>query len=250
MGFCLFNNVAVAAAHALGDAAPSGSWSSTGTSTTATGPRRSSPTPTRCCTRASTSRRSIRARARRTTSARGGGGLHGQPAGAARLGVDEFLALVQHVVVPIARAFEPGLVAISAGYDAHRDDPLADCRVDTAAFGDMAATMRRPRPSWARRSSSAWRADMTRRRWRRRCWPRSRAWPQSAGRPQRPRSRRARTSSAIASIGPWRWGDPASWAGAGMGSSRAPTGCSSPPSPVQKLGEVRHRSRPTASAEA
>jgi acetoin utilization deacetylase AcuC-like enzyme len=57
-------------------------------------------------------------------------------------GSDTFLSLVQHVVVPIAREFHPGLVAISAGFDAHRDDPLAECTVDTQAYGDMAATMR------------------------------------------------------------------------------------------------------------
>jgi acetoin utilization deacetylase AcuC-like enzyme len=57
-------------------------------------------------------------------------------------GSDEFLALVQHVVVPVAHAYEPGLIAISAGYDAHRDDPLASCRVDTATYADMTATMR------------------------------------------------------------------------------------------------------------
>jgi acetoin utilization deacetylase AcuC-like enzyme len=57
-------------------------------------------------------------------------------------GPDEFLALVQHVVVPVAREYEPGLVAISAGFDGHRDDPLAQCRLDEAAFADMAATMR------------------------------------------------------------------------------------------------------------
>src|SRR5919198_4476289 len=51
-------------------------------------------------------------------------------------------ALVEHVVVPIARAFRPDLVAISAGYDAHRDDPLADCRVDEAGYATMAARMR------------------------------------------------------------------------------------------------------------
>jgi acetoin utilization deacetylase AcuC-like enzyme len=56
-------------------------------------------------------------------------------------GSDEFLSLVQHVVVPIARAFEPGLIAISAGYDAHRDDPLADCTVETGAYGEMTATI-------------------------------------------------------------------------------------------------------------
>jgi len=58
-------------------------------------------------------------------------------------GSTEFLSLIQHVVGPIARAFRPGLIGISAGYDAHRDDPLADCRVDTDGYADMAATMRK-----------------------------------------------------------------------------------------------------------
>jgi acetoin utilization deacetylase AcuC-like enzyme len=57
-------------------------------------------------------------------------------------GSDEFLALVQHVVAPIAREWRPGLLCVSAGYDAHRDDPLANCEVDDAGFWDMAATMR------------------------------------------------------------------------------------------------------------
>ncbi|HEU5319979.1 MAG TPA: histone deacetylase, partial [Methylomirabilota bacterium] len=57
-------------------------------------------------------------------------------------GSAEFLSLVQHLVAPMARAFRPGLIAISSGYDAHRDDPLADCRVDTPGYADMAATMR------------------------------------------------------------------------------------------------------------
>jgi acetoin utilization deacetylase AcuC-like enzyme len=57
-------------------------------------------------------------------------------------GPDEFLALVQHVVAPIAMEWRPGLLCISAGYDAHRDDPLANCELDDAAYWDMAATMR------------------------------------------------------------------------------------------------------------
>jgi acetoin utilization deacetylase AcuC-like enzyme len=57
-------------------------------------------------------------------------------------GPDEFLALVQHLVVPIVRDWRPGLICISAGYDAHREDPLANCELDDAAYGDMAATMR------------------------------------------------------------------------------------------------------------
>jgi acetoin utilization deacetylase AcuC-like enzyme len=57
-------------------------------------------------------------------------------------GSDEFLSLVQTVVAPIAREWAPGLICISAGYDAHRDDPLANCELDDAAYGDLAATMR------------------------------------------------------------------------------------------------------------
>jgi acetoin utilization deacetylase AcuC-like enzyme len=57
-------------------------------------------------------------------------------------GPDEFLSLVQAVVAPIGRQWRPGLLCVSAGYDAHRDDPLANCDLDDAAYGDMAATMR------------------------------------------------------------------------------------------------------------
>jgi len=53
-----------------------------------------------------------------------------------------FLALVEHVIAPIARAYEPDLLIVSAGYDAHRDDPLASCAVDTGSYAHMTAVMR------------------------------------------------------------------------------------------------------------
>jgi len=53
-----------------------------------------------------------------------------------------WLALVDHVVAPVARAFEPALVLVSAGFDAHRDDPLAQCRLGTESYGRMAAKVR------------------------------------------------------------------------------------------------------------
>lgn len=49
-----------------------------------------------------------------------------------------FRSLVDHVVVPLFRRFEPQLVLVSAGYDAHRDDPLADCLVTDAGFRAIA----------------------------------------------------------------------------------------------------------------
>ena len=53
-----------------------------------------------------------------------------------------FLSHVEHVVVPLARACEPDLLLVSAGYDAHADDPLASCVVTDAGFAGMAALMR------------------------------------------------------------------------------------------------------------
>jgi acetoin utilization deacetylase AcuC-like enzyme len=55
---------------------------------------------------------------------------------------DEWLSLVEHVVVPAARAFEPELVLVSAGFDAHRDDPLANCMLEAESFAQMARHMR------------------------------------------------------------------------------------------------------------
>jgi acetoin utilization deacetylase AcuC-like enzyme len=57
-------------------------------------------------------------------------------------GNDEWLALVEHVVAPVAREWGPQLICISAGYDAHRDDPLAECELDDAGYGAMAAALR------------------------------------------------------------------------------------------------------------
>jgi len=54
-------------------------------------------------------------------------------------GRDLYLSLIEDVVVPRVAEFRPGLLAISAGFDAHRDDPLADCMLDTGDYGEMAA---------------------------------------------------------------------------------------------------------------
>jgi acetoin utilization deacetylase AcuC-like enzyme len=54
-----------------------------------------------------------------------------------------YRSLVDHVVAPLALAFEPQLMLISAGYDAHRDDPLASCHVTEAGFAAMTRTIRR-----------------------------------------------------------------------------------------------------------
>ncbi len=55
---------------------------------------------------------------------------------------DLWLSLLEHVVLPAAVAFEPELVLISAGFDAHRLDPLASCRLETSSFAEMARHVR------------------------------------------------------------------------------------------------------------
>lgn len=57
-------------------------------------------------------------------------------------GDEVFVSLVQHVLVPLARVYEPQLLLISAGYDAHADDPLASCRVSDHGYFAMAAALR------------------------------------------------------------------------------------------------------------
>jgi acetoin utilization deacetylase AcuC-like enzyme len=53
-------------------------------------------------------------------------------------GDEVWLSLVEHVVVPLAYAFEPQLFLVSAGYDAHLEDPMADCNVTDAGFSAIA----------------------------------------------------------------------------------------------------------------
>lgn len=51
--------------------------------------------------------------------------------------------MVSDVVLPIARAFAPQLILVSAGYDAHVDDPLAGCEVGDDGFARMAGAVHR-----------------------------------------------------------------------------------------------------------
>ncbi len=53
-----------------------------------------------------------------------------------------WLSLLEHVVLPAARAFEPDLVLLSAGFDAHRADPIASCRLESSSFAEMARHVR------------------------------------------------------------------------------------------------------------
>jgi acetoin utilization deacetylase AcuC-like enzyme len=53
----------------------------------------------------------------------------------------EFRSLIDHVVVPLARTYRPQLLLISAGFDAHAEDPLADCLVTDDGYAAMARSL-------------------------------------------------------------------------------------------------------------
>ncbi len=54
----------------------------------------------------------------------------------------EFRSLIDHVAVPLARSYAPQLLLVSAGFDAHAEDPLAECHVTDGGFGEMARSLR------------------------------------------------------------------------------------------------------------
>jgi acetoin utilization deacetylase AcuC-like enzyme len=54
------------------------------------------------------------------------------PAG---MGDAEYLRVFREVVVPVGREYEPQLVLVSAGFDAHRDDPLGGMALTAEGFG-------------------------------------------------------------------------------------------------------------------
>ena len=57
-------------------------------------------------------------------------------------GEDLWLGLLEQVVLPAAAAFEPELVLVSAGFDAHARDPLAECNLQASSFVEIAARVR------------------------------------------------------------------------------------------------------------
>jgi len=57
-------------------------------------------------------------------------------------GDELWLGLVEQLVLPVVAAYRPQLILLSAGFDAHVDDPLAECTVSDAGFEAMARAIR------------------------------------------------------------------------------------------------------------
>jgi acetoin utilization deacetylase AcuC-like enzyme len=61
-------------------------------------------------------------------------------------GDDEYISIFEKSLRPAVEAFRPDFILISAGFDAHRDDPLANMRVTEEGFGEMTTKVN----DWAR----------------------------------------------------------------------------------------------------
>jgi acetoin utilization deacetylase AcuC-like enzyme len=55
---------------------------------------------------------------------------------------DDYRVVFGEVVVPVLRQFKPDVVLVSAGFDAHERDPLANMRLTTEAFAAMTMELR------------------------------------------------------------------------------------------------------------
>ena len=56
-------------------------------------------------------------------------------------GDDEYLEAFRQIVEPISRQFDPDFVLISAGFDAHRLDPLSQMQLTTSGFASMTRSL-------------------------------------------------------------------------------------------------------------
>jgi acetoin utilization deacetylase AcuC-like enzyme len=55
---------------------------------------------------------------------------------------EDYQAAFSEIIVPVLRQFEPDLILVSAGFDAHERDPLGGMRLSTAAFSAMTLDLR------------------------------------------------------------------------------------------------------------
>jgi acetoin utilization deacetylase AcuC-like enzyme len=55
---------------------------------------------------------------------------------------DDYRVAFSEIVIPVVRQFAPDLLIVSAGFDAHEHDPLAGMRLTTPAFAAMTADLR------------------------------------------------------------------------------------------------------------
>ena len=61
-------------------------------------------------------------------------------------GEDEYVSLFEKEIVPALDRFKPGLLLLSSGFDAHRDDPLGGMKLTEHSFGKFTSMVRNLAP--------------------------------------------------------------------------------------------------------
>ncbi len=74
-----------------------------------------------------------------------------------------FAKIADQVLAPLVESLKPGLMLVSAGFDSHWDDPLAELGLSSAGYTPMRnAWLNSPTDVATGRSSSFWRAGTIR----------------------------------------------------------------------------------------
>jgi acetoin utilization deacetylase AcuC-like enzyme len=60
----------------------------------------------------------------------------------------EYVGALRRLLVPVAASFRPQLILVSCGFDAHQDDPLASMRVTQSGFAEMTRVVRAVADEW------------------------------------------------------------------------------------------------------
>jgi acetoin utilization deacetylase AcuC-like enzyme len=143
MGFCLFNNVALAAQAAITQSGASRvmiiDWDVHHGNGTAEAFRRR-----RDVLFASIHQGGLFPGTGAVTDAGSGEGLGYTVNAPVPKGSDDevWLSVLEHIIIPVGLEYSPQLVLVSAGFDAHRDDPLGGCYLDAGTFAQMACQVR------------------------------------------------------------------------------------------------------------
>ena len=53
------------------------------------------------------------------------------------MGDGEFIRIYEDLLAPVARGYKPQFILVSAGYDAHREDPLGDMEITDQGFAAL-----------------------------------------------------------------------------------------------------------------
>ena len=175
MGFCLVSNIAVVAASLAAEGERV--WVLDYDAHHGNGTQAVFETTRGCCSSASTSGRCTRARVGLTESGAGAGmgTTMNLPMPAGTTG-DVYLRAFDEVIAPVVERFAPTWLLISAGFDAHRDDPLAELGLTAGDFslltrGRCELVPARPDRGDARGRLRPRRAVVVRGRRPRRRWP-------------------------------------------------------------------------------